>query len=135
MNDTDLILHSVFERIDGLLAFLSLDQQLEFMTYWKPMTEAADISAFEKAAKTFRARFCSKISGLATILPELNASVADRGHPSVIDLQSSDPSEPLPFENKIILAKEILRRFEQTNAETGTRQTEPHTGLQADSAA
>ena len=135
MNYADVILPSVSKHIDALLPFLNRDQQRDFITYWKPMTETADIVALEKAAKTFRVRFCSKVDGLAAILPELNAPVADLGHPSII-APGPVSEELLSFENKLILAEEVLRRFQQTvaEAEAATRQ-EDLPQAHADSAA
>ena len=115
MNQTDLILHSVSTHVDELRNSLTPEQQRRFLQFWQPIANASDIAGFERAVKIFRSQFCGKISGLEKILPELNAPVTDKGHPAVIDPHpAQEPPTPLPFENRLILAKEVLRRFEQT---------------------
>ena len=116
---TTRILQSVLEHLDGLHEFLTLEQRRRFIEYWQPIANARDIAAFEQAIERFQFGFCSRIRGLAAILPELNAPVADLGHPSII-APGPVSEELLSFENKLILAEEVLRRFQQTVAETET---------------
>ena len=117
METTD-ILQSVRDHVDTLRDFLTPEQRRRFLEFWQPIANAGDMPAFETAINSFRVRFCGRMTGLAKILPELNTPVAVLGHPSVIAPYPSEDAPSgsdaaLPFENMLVIAKEVLRRFEQ----------------------